>query len=82
MSRAVLMSRNLEDSVTWVDSSKIKRNIMKYSDKVYGHRQGLTSSLMISICCRFEVLEPLLSGYHSGNTGFTLAKITGGVWDW
>ena len=26
--------RNLEDFVTWVDSSKIKRNIMKYSDKV------------------------------------------------
>ena len=26
-------SRNLEDFVTWVDSSKIKRNIMKYSDK-------------------------------------------------
>ena len=31
---AYLVSRNLEDSVTWVDSSKIKRNIMKYSDKV------------------------------------------------
>lgn len=28
-------SRNLEDFVTWVDSSKIKRNIMKYSDKVF-----------------------------------------------
>jgi U3 small nucleolar ribonucleoprotein protein IMP3 len=27
--------RNLEDFVTWVDSSKIKRNIMKYSDKVF-----------------------------------------------
>jgi U3 small nucleolar ribonucleoprotein protein IMP3 len=26
--------RNLEDFLTWVDSSKIKRNIMKYSDKV------------------------------------------------
>jgi hypothetical protein len=26
--------RNLEDFVTWVDSSKIKRNIMKYSNKV------------------------------------------------
>jgi len=29
-----LTARNLEDYVTWVDSSKIKRNIMKYSDKV------------------------------------------------
>jgi hypothetical protein len=29
-----LTVRHLEDFVTWVDSSKIKRNIMKYSDKV------------------------------------------------
>jgi U3 small nucleolar ribonucleoprotein protein IMP3 len=27
-------SRNMEDFVTWVDSSKIKRNIMKYRDKL------------------------------------------------
>jgi len=26
--------RNLEDFVTWVDSSKIKRNILKYRDKL------------------------------------------------
>ena len=26
--------RNMEDFVTWVDSSKIKRNIMKYRDKL------------------------------------------------
>lgn len=26
--------RNIEDYVTWVDSSKIKRNILKYRDKV------------------------------------------------
>jgi len=76
------MSRNLEDSVTWVDSSKIKRNIMKYSDKVCGHRRRLMSSLMISICCRFEVLKPLLGGYHSDNTGFILTEVTGGVWVW
>jgi len=25
---------NMEDFVTWVDSSKIKRNIMKYRDKL------------------------------------------------
>jgi hypothetical protein len=32
---AVLMNaRNMEDFVTWVDSSKIKRNIMKYRDKL------------------------------------------------
>jgi len=33
-SRGGLTVRHLEDFVTWVDSSKIKRNIMKYSDKV------------------------------------------------
>lgn len=26
--------RNLEDFVTWVDSSKIKRNVLKYRDKL------------------------------------------------
>lgn len=26
--------RNMEDFVTWVDSSKIKRNILKYRDKL------------------------------------------------
>jgi hypothetical protein len=37
--------------VTWVDSSKIKRNIMKYSDKVqYLQRSQLTCSSMILTC--------------------------------
>jgi len=31
---AYLVTRNMEDFVTWVDSSKIKRNIMKYRDTV------------------------------------------------
>ncbi|KAL7268338.1 U3 small nucleolar ribonucleoprotein imp3 [Rhizina undulata] len=31
---AYLVTRNMEDFVTWVDSSKIKRNIMKYRDQV------------------------------------------------
>jgi U3 small nucleolar ribonucleoprotein protein IMP3 len=31
---AYLVTRNMEDFVTWVDSSKIKRNIMKYRDKL------------------------------------------------
>jgi U3 small nucleolar ribonucleoprotein protein IMP3 len=34
---AYLVPRHLEDFVTWVDSSKIKRNIMKYSDKVLAY---------------------------------------------
>ena len=46
----LLMGRNLEDSVTWVDSSKIKRNIMKYSDKVWNYGDGLICSLMTLIC--------------------------------
>ncbi|KAF8469010.1 hypothetical protein BDZ91DRAFT_792780 [Kalaharituber pfeilii] len=29
-----LVTRNMEDFVTWVDSSKIKRTIMKYRDEV------------------------------------------------
>ncbi|CAG8529480.1 10645_t:CDS:2 [Dentiscutata heterogama] len=31
---AYLVTRNLEDFVTWVDTSKIKRKIMKYNDKL------------------------------------------------
>ena len=31
---AFLVSRTFEDYVTWVDSSKIKRTIMKYNDKL------------------------------------------------
>ena len=32
--KALTYDRNMEDFVTWVDSSKIKRNIMKYRDKM------------------------------------------------
>ena len=31
---AFLVTRSYEDFVTWVDSSKIKRHIMKYNDKL------------------------------------------------
>ena len=27
-------TRNMEDFVTWVDSSKVKRNILKYREKL------------------------------------------------
>lgn len=31
---AFLVTRNMEDFVTWVDSSKIKRNILQYREKL------------------------------------------------
>lgn len=31
---AFLVTRNIEDFVTWVDSSKIKRKVLKYNDKL------------------------------------------------
>ncbi|KAF2759959.1 hypothetical protein EJ05DRAFT_531295 [Pseudovirgaria hyperparasitica] len=31
---AYLVTRNMEDFVTWVDSSKIKKNIMRYRDQL------------------------------------------------
>ncbi|KAJ1999830.1 U3 small nucleolar ribonucleoprotein imp3 [Coemansia thaxteri] len=31
---AFLVNRNMEDFVTWVDTSKIKRKILKYNDKL------------------------------------------------
>lgn len=33
-SQKLIFPRNMEDFVTWVDSSKIKRNIMKYRDEL------------------------------------------------
>ena len=32
--RAYLVTRNMEDFITWVDTSKIKRHIMKYNEKL------------------------------------------------
>ena len=31
---AYLVSRSMEDFVTWVDTSRIKRTIMRYNDKL------------------------------------------------
>ena len=31
---AYLVTRNMEDFVTWVDNSKIKRNIMRYHENL------------------------------------------------
>lgn len=31
---AFLVTRNMEDYVTWVDGSKVKRNVLKYREKL------------------------------------------------
>jgi U3 small nucleolar ribonucleoprotein protein IMP3 len=31
---AYLVTRSMEDFVTWVDTSKIKRKVLKYNDKL------------------------------------------------
>lgn len=31
---AYLVTRNMEDYLTWVDSSKIKQNLLKYKNKI------------------------------------------------
>jgi hypothetical protein len=51
-----LNGRNLEDFVTWVDSSKIKRNIMKYSDKVFLLTMNADRSLTILIYCDCDIV--------------------------
>ena len=33
-SRLFHVTRNLEDFVTWVDSSKIKRKVLRYNDRL------------------------------------------------
>jgi hypothetical protein len=59
----------MEDFVTWVDTSKLKRTIARYNDEVCALfsrcgrdaelRPFLPSSLTISICC--DVLSHLLT---------------------
>lgn len=57
---ALLVTRNMEDFVTWVDGSTRKRTIMKYNDEVslscpFSCRDGvliLVRSWMTLICCR------------------------------
>lgn len=41
---AFLVSRTLEDFVTWVDSSKIRRHVMEYNNMVNGLRSSLLSN--------------------------------------
>ena len=31
---AFLVTRNMEDWVTWVDGSKVRRNVLRYRDKL------------------------------------------------
>lgn len=49
---AYLVTRNMEDCVTWVDSSKIKLNIMKYRDEVSAsaRKRGMLNGLLICVC--------------------------------
>lgn len=48
---AYLVTRNMEDFVTWVDTSKIKRKIMKYNDKVRNCTSALLPGVFDVICC-------------------------------
>ncbi|KAJ2958945.1 hypothetical protein NQZ79_g5489 [Umbelopsis isabellina] len=47
---AFMVTRNMEDFVTWVDTSKIKRKILKYNDKV--GRKHLIDQFFIAMCMR------------------------------
>lgn len=55
------MHRNMEDFVTWVDTSKIKRTVMNYNDEVSGVKRSwwisyTRNSLMTLTCCDFNRL--------------------------
>lgn len=68
---AYLVTRNMEDFVTWVDTSKIKRKIMKYNDKVRfsGTRTGRMDNndpCGTLICHKLLTNIPFLSLYIVG----------------
>jgi len=79
---AFLVTRSMEDFVTWVDTSKIKRKILKYNDKVIGisffffptssHSYFfvlffLANSWMTLICCK-RYIQNKLGAFTSGLT--------------
>lgn len=47
---AFLVNRTMEDYVTWVDTSKIKRKIMKYNDKVKIRNKAFAVRAYVSLC--------------------------------
>ena len=59
---AYLVTRTMEDYVTWVDTSKIKKHIMKYNDKLddfdlLGEQQ--LYFVISFVCCNFIDFELL-----------------------
>ena len=63
---AYLVTREMEDYVTWVDSSKIKRHIMKYNDALDDydllgeqsclfHKWRFVTRFNVFLCHRFHV---------------------------
>jgi hypothetical protein len=49
---AYLVTRNMEDYVTWVDTSKMRRTVMAYNDEVRSLMRLDLSSLIITAAGR------------------------------
>ena len=69
---SLLYHRHMEDFVTWVDTSKLKRTVMRYNDEVSDSPPlsietwifKTSSSSMISICFEMNPVFTLGSSYY------------------
>uniref|UniRef100_A0A7N8X6F4 U3 small nucleolar ribonucleoprotein protein IMP3 n=1 Tax=Mastacembelus armatus TaxID=205130 RepID=A0A7N8X6F4_9TELE len=59
---AFLVTRNMEDFVTWVDSSKIKQHVMNYNDEVSFQNLPMCY-LIVAVACSLErmTLSPVIN---------------------
>lgn len=58
---AFLVSRTLEDFVTWVDSSKIRRHVMEYNNMVRDLELLQLRPVDINFACIFACRETILN---------------------
>ncbi|RUS35262.1 hypothetical protein BC938DRAFT_473427 [Jimgerdemannia flammicorona] len=65
---AFLVNRNMEDFVTWVDTSKIRRKILKYNDKVRSSIISFGRGMLCGAVARFGAAAArimILTGFSS-----------------
>ncbi|XP_069087173.1 U3 small nucleolar ribonucleoprotein protein IMP3 isoform X1 [Pleurodeles waltl] len=62
---AYLVTRNMEDFVTWVDSSKIKKHVMEYNEEDVGWKLSPCSILFVEVAFRCSVVSILLFSMYT-----------------
>lgn len=69
---AFLVSRSMEDFVTWVDTSKIKRKVQRYNDKLVSASRDAACALLRLVAAVEVGLVPLARGTPGGRLAVCL----------